>query len=119
MSESARAFRTADGARIAYRLWRPGAPRRTLVLIHGLASNLTRWWAFMAQTRLRERWDVLRLDLRGHGGSLWRGRVGIEVWCDDLAAILRAEGAPPAVIGAGLKEPMFVHHTWWRAETTG
>ena len=98
MSESARAFRTADGARIAYRLWRPGAPRRTLVLIHGLASNLTRWWAFMAQTRLRERWDVLRLDLRGHGGSLWRGRVGIEVWCDDLAAILRAEGAPPAVI---------------------
>jgi len=98
MSEIARSLRTADGASIAYRLWRPGAPRRTLVLIHGLASNLTRWWAFVAQTHLRERWDILRLDLRGHGGSAWRGRVGMEIWCADLAAILRAEGAPPAVI---------------------
>jgi len=98
MSEIERSFRTAEGASIAYRLWRPGAPRRTLVLIHGLASNLTRWWAFISKTHLRERWDILRLDLRGHGGSAWRGRVGMEIWCEDLAAILCAEGAPPAVI---------------------
>ncbi len=98
MSDAARSLRTADGATLAYRLWRPGAPRRTLLLIHGLASNLTRWWAFMAHTRLRERWDILRVDLRGHGGSHWRGRIAMHLWCDDLAAILRAERTPPAVI---------------------
>jgi pimeloyl-ACP methyl ester carboxylesterase len=96
--EAGKAFTTADGARIAYRLQRAGAPRRTLVLLHGLASNLTRWSEFAAQTRLAESWDILRLDLRGHGGSLHRGRVGMPVWCDDLAALLTAEGVPRAVL---------------------
>lgn len=96
--EKAGAFRTNDGAAIAYRLLRPGAPRRTLVLLHGLASNLTRWSEFVAATRLGETWDILRLDLRGHGGSPWRGRLGMQVWCDDLEALLRAEGVPQAVL---------------------
>ncbi len=95
------AFVAVDGATIAYRLWRPGpqsAPRRTVVAIHGLASNLTRWSEFAATTRLGETWDILRLDLRGHGGSLFRGRVGFEEWCSDLAALLRAEGVTEAVL---------------------
>lgn len=96
--EEARTFTTADGARIAYRLTRRGAPRRTLVLLHGLASNMTRWWNFLAGTRLAQDWDLLRLDLRGHGGSVCRGRVGMDVWCDDLAGLLRAEGVPQAEI---------------------
>ncbi|MHB1359045.1 MAG: alpha/beta fold hydrolase [Rhodocyclaceae bacterium] len=96
--EATRTFTTGDGVRIAYRLMRQGAPRRTLVLIHGLASNLTRWSEFAATTRLAESWDVLRLDLRGHGGSLYRGRVGMQVWCDDLAALLDAANVPQAVL---------------------
>jgi len=95
--EQSLTFTTGDGARIAYRLWRPGAPRRTLVLLHGLASNLTRWSEFVAATRLTASWDVLRVDLRGHGGSLYRGRVGMPVWCDDLAALLEAAAVPRAV----------------------
>lgn len=94
----ARTFIAADGVRLAYRLWRPGAPRRTLVLLHGLASNLTRWSEFAAATRLAAGWDILRPDLRGHGGSLHRGRVGMAVWCDDLAALLAAERVPRAVL---------------------
>jgi len=96
--ETPRSLVAPDGAVIAYRLTRPGAPRRTLVLLHGLASNLTRWSEFVATTRLADSWDILRLDLRGHGGSLWRGRVGMAAWCDDLAALLRAEGVPRAVL---------------------
>lgn len=92
--EEARTFTTTDGARIAYRLMRTGSPRRTLVLLHGLASNMTRWSEFAAATQLSNDWDLLRLDLRGHGDSLYRGRVGMEVWCDDLAALLRAERVP-------------------------
>lgn len=93
-----RTFVTSDGARLAYRLWRPGAPRRIVVLVHGLASNLTRWSEFVRTTRLRETWDLLRLDLRGFGASLYRGPVGLTVWCRDLEEILTAEQAPPAVV---------------------
>ena len=96
--EAARTLATADGAVIAYRLARPAAPRRTVVLIHGVASNLTRWSEFVAETRLAGTWDILRVDLRGHGGSRHRGRIGMDEWCADLAAILRAESIPEAVL---------------------
>ena len=99
--EEAKTFIAKDGATIAYRIKRRAetpliAPSRvepcpTLVLLHGLASNMTRWSEFTATTRLSKDCDLLRLDLRGHGGSMNRGRVGMEVWCDDLAALLRAE----------------------------
>jgi len=99
--EEYRTFIAADGAAVAYRIkhrtrTQLAAPRRTLVLLHGLASNMTRWSEFTANTRLAEDCDLLRLDLRGHGGSLNRGRVGMEVWCDDLAALLRAENVEQA-----------------------
>jgi len=98
-TDTARTLRTSDGAVIAYRLWRPGAPRPLLVLLHGLASNMTRWSEFVARTTLRDSWDLLRLDLRGQGLSLHRGRVGMAEWSADLAAILDAEGYPRAVVG--------------------
>jgi pimeloyl-ACP methyl ester carboxylesterase len=96
-----------DGAAVAYRLWRPGAPRRLLVLLHGVASNMTRWTELAGRTRLRNSWDLLRLDLRGHGLSLHRGRIGMAEWCADLTTILTAEGYSRAVIaghclGAGI-----------------
>ena len=96
--EVRRTYVAPDGARISYGLTRAGKPRRTLVLLHGVASNMTRWWRFLAETRLAESWDILRLDLRGHGGSVWRGRVGMDVWVSDLAGILRSEHAGPAEI---------------------
>jgi esterase len=66
--------------------------------VHGLASNHTRWTEFVRATRLRESWDLLRLDLRGFGGSLSRGHAGVDIWCEDLAAIMRAEGATRALV---------------------
>jgi pimeloyl-ACP methyl ester carboxylesterase len=86
---------TADGATLAYRRWRSPAGAQALpplVLLHGAASNLTRWSEFVEQTRLRATRDILRLDLRGHGHSLYRGRIGLEIWSDDIAAILKQEG---------------------------
>lgn len=96
--EAARRICAPDGATLGYRLWQPGAPRRLMILIHGLASNLSRWWDFAATTRLRATWDILRLDLRGHAGSLYRGRIGMDEWCADLATILRAEAMPRALL---------------------
>lgn len=89
---------TADGAHIAYA--RSGAPSaaRALVLIHGVASNMSRWSEFVGQTALGESWALLRLDLRGQGRSIHRGRIGMAEWCADLAALLRAEGIARAVV---------------------
>jgi esterase len=92
---------TADGATLAYRRWRSPAATQAhppLVLLHGAASNLTRWSEFVEQTRLRMTHDILRLDLRGHGQSLYRGRIGLEIWCDDIAAILNREGHARAIL---------------------
>jgi pimeloyl-ACP methyl ester carboxylesterase len=99
--DATRTFIAGDGAAIAYRLWRPSpgaAPRRTIIALHGLASNMTRWSEFVATTCLANSWDILCLDLRGHGGSLHRGRVGMDTWCADLAALVDAERIPEAVL---------------------
>jgi pimeloyl-ACP methyl ester carboxylesterase len=92
---------TVDGATLAYRRWRAPAAAQALpplVLMHGAASNLTRWSEFTEQTRLRETRDLLRLDLRGHGQSLYRGRIGLEIWTDDVAAIMEREGIARAIL---------------------
>jgi pimeloyl-ACP methyl ester carboxylesterase len=99
MTEKIRILRRPDGAEIAYGVTRGDAPRPLLVLAHGMGSNMTRWSEFFAQTRLARGWDLMRPDLRGHGRSLWRGRTGMEIWCDDLAAILDAERYERAVVG--------------------
>ena len=90
---------TADGATLVYRRWRNLASGQALApifLLHGAASNMTRWTEFVEQTRLRKTRDILRLDLRGHGLSLYRGRLTLEIWCDDIAAILDREGLAQA-----------------------
>ena len=68
------------------------------MLLHGLASNMTRWSEFVEHTRLAEERDVIRVDLRGHGDSPTRGRISLETWSDDLLALLDAIGAPRALL---------------------
>lgn len=89
-----------DGVTLGYRRWRAvhNPERRTLVLLHGLASNHTRWAEFTEQTALRESWNILRPDLRGHGESPTQGKINLEIWCDDLLHLLDTEGVDRAVI---------------------
>ncbi len=98
--DDARRLALPDGVTLTYRLWRaPANPkRRTLVLLHGLASNRTRWNEFTEQTTLKRSWDILRPDLRGHGESFTRTPINLEIWCDDLARLLNAEGVQQAVL---------------------
>jgi len=82
----------AGGLSVRYCLWRaPKQPRPVIVLLHGVASNISRWSEFVEQTTLKDTWDILRIDLRGHGESLWRGKLNIKVWCQDLLRILDHE----------------------------
>jgi esterase len=96
--ETASTLRTSDGVTHTYRLSRAPGSRGLIVLIHGLASNMTRWSEFIEHTPLKQKWDILRYDLRGHGESMTRGRIGMGQWCADLAAMLAHERYPKAYL---------------------
>lgn len=80
------------GPEIEYRVSRcAGSSKGLIVLLHGVASNMTRWSELVETTSLTRNWDVLRLNLRGHDTPAWRGRLDMETWCDDIMRLLDAE----------------------------
>lgn len=88
----------ADGVLLGYQLWRCGHPAPVMLMLHGLASNLTRWSEFVEQTQLRTDWDLMRIDLRGHGSSICHGHIQRRHWVEDVHALLAGEGYPRAVL---------------------
>jgi esterase len=118
--EEKRSLITKDGVRVAYRLWHTGRVRHPLIiLLHGLASNMTRWSEFLEYTLLKSDWDIIRLDLRGHGESLHRGNLGIQIWCQDLLQLLETEGYPEVVlIGHSLGAQLALHFAYRYPEKT-
>ena len=101
--EERRGFEASDGVRLTYWLRRCGrADAPLMALIHGGASNHTRWSELLAVTRLTERWDSLRPDMRGNGASMTRGRLDRSVWCRDLIETLD---------DAGYRRALFIGHS--------
>jgi pimeloyl-ACP methyl ester carboxylesterase len=91
--ERAKDLVARDGCRIRYWLSEgPAVDARMLILLHGGASNHTRWSELLDHTSLVGSWTVARPDLRGNGQSMVRGRLVTHLWCDDLAEILNQEG---------------------------
>lgn len=97
-------FQGKDGTKLTYRRWTPtqnlqsNPPATPLVLLHGAASNSTRWWYFTQHSRLTADHLLLRPDLRGHGESMWRGPARIEDWSQDIVALLQHECQPRAIV---------------------
>lgn len=88
----------------------PAAPVPAVLLVHGLASNLSRFEEFVEHTGLARRHAMIRIDLRGHGSSLTRRRIDLPTWCDDLAAVLDAQRAATAiVVGHSLGAQVALH----------
>jgi 3-oxoadipate enol-lactonase len=81
---------TANGITTQYELEGPaGAP--VVTLSHSLAATLHLWDAQAAA--LRDRYRVLRYDIRGHGGSsVPPAPYTLEQMADDLHGLLRALG---------------------------
>jgi pimeloyl-ACP methyl ester carboxylesterase len=85
--------------------------RDAVLLLHGLASNASRWSEFIESTTLGRHWTVLAPDLRGHGTRRDAGPAGIAQWSADLDAALDAAGAPRALlIGHSLGAQLALHH---------
>lgn len=90
--------RTERGA--AWRRWSAdGDESHTLVLIHGLASNGSRWHELAETIDLGPGWKIIAPDLRGHGESDRRGRIDSSIWIRDLLDILDAEKPGHCVVG--------------------
>lgn len=97
-----RHFQGEDGTQLTYRRWSPPLKEhdspQTLVLLHGAASNATRWWYFLKHSSLTPDHLLFRPDLRGHGESMWRGPACIEDWIQDIAALLQHEHQSHAIV---------------------
>ncbi|SFK28006.1 Pimeloyl-ACP methyl ester carboxylesterase [Nitrosomonas aestuarii] len=95
-----RYFQSYDGATLMYRRWLPAQQEQgiPIVLLHGAASNSTRWWHFVEHSRLIQDRILLRPDLRGNGESMWRSAAGIDHWVQDIAEMLRHSHQARAII---------------------
>ena len=94
-----RGITTTDGCRLSYWLQLSlNRPAPVILMIHGAASNHTRWSEFVDATSLSDSWDLLRPDMRGNGQSFHRGRIGLDLWSRDLAHLLDAESYPKALL---------------------
>ena len=94
-----RSITAPDGCTLSYWLRRTSdQPAPVILMIHGAASNHTRWSEFVDSTRLAETWDLLRPDMRGNGQSFYRGRLDLDVWSRDLALLLDAEKYSKALL---------------------
>jgi pimeloyl-ACP methyl ester carboxylesterase len=81
-------FTTRDGVALHYERRSSGPGQMPIVFIHGLGSNHTRWSEFWRETRLSERHDLIRLDLRGHGLSRTRLPITLAHFTQDIVSLL-------------------------------
>lgn len=77
-----------DGCVLHYWLTPDARRERAIVLLHGLASNHTRFDEFAQATAITDSWTLVQPDLRGQGLSRWRGRITARIAADDVAALL-------------------------------
>lgn len=93
----------ANGLRIHYYAWGEPQNDRTLVLVHGLASN-ARIWELTAPYLAEQGYHVLALDVRGHGLSdKPENDYGFAAVRADLLACLNAWQ---------LNRPVVAGHSW-------
>lgn len=91
-------FEASDGVTISYHLKRKQNTQLTLVMLHGLASNGTRWSEFVQNTRLSDYLNLLWLDLRGHGQSMIIEPINHAIWLKDLYAVLQQESLSKVIL---------------------
>lgn len=85
-----------DGAYVHYEV-RGLAAGTTLVLVHGNGAN-TGWWHWMVPA-LERRYRLVLVDITGHGDSGHRASYSMELWVDEVLAVVRAVGGPVILVG--------------------
>ena len=94
-----RRVQTVDGVEIAYEVLGSGDP---LVLVHGITESRRMWDPLLAD--LAAGFNVINVDLRGHGGSSLAGDYSLASMAVDVRSVLADLGidSPPHLIGHSL-----------------
>lgn len=117
--ECEQTIQASDGAQLFYRLTQRDGSDTVLIMLHGLASNSTRWTEFVQQLQLSKPWDLLRIDLRGHGHSLYRGKISHQIWADDLKIVMAHHGYKHAIfVGHSLGAQLALHFAHRHPQST-
>jgi len=74
----------------------------SIVFIHGLASNATRWRELMSHSQLKDLAYLLAVNLRGHGKSLCFDHYTRQDWCNDTAELMTQTKLPTILVGHSL-----------------
>lgn len=77
-------------------------PLASIICLHGLASNATRWREYMSNSRLSAQGEILAPDLRGHGQSMTFQPYTRKDWCEDLAELAASRQHPTIIVGHSL-----------------
>ncbi|HXC61221.1 MAG TPA: alpha/beta hydrolase [Nitrospiria bacterium] len=92
-------LKSFDGTEIYYLTGGSKDPKaHTLLLIHGLGSNATRWTKLAQLPFCQEQCRLIILHLRGHGHSSTRRNVGIDSFAKDCLAVLDQEKCEKAIL---------------------
>ncbi len=101
MTEIEKTINTKNNGVVSYKVSRATAANSNeykssgsqiaVLLLHGLASNMTRWTEFVATSALTACVDIIRMDLRGHGNSMNYDRISTWDWCEDIHQIIIQE----------------------------
>ena len=92
---------TVSGVPIKYRAWGERG-QSGLLLVHGGAAH-AHWWDHIAPLLAVGR-RVVAIDLSGHGDSGRRPSYSLDMWADELMAVVADSGitGPPIIIGHSL-----------------
>jgi pimeloyl-ACP methyl ester carboxylesterase len=92
---------TVKDCPIHYLRW--GDPTRPgLIFVHGGAAH-ARWWGFIAPF-FADRYNVVAIDMSGHGDSGRRDEYPRELWAEEIMTVAEHAGfpGPPVLIGHSL-----------------
>src|SRR5579872_2903988 len=95
-------FVDVGGCAIHYLRWGDAGVKPGLVLVHGGAAH-AHWWRFLAPLLTRQ-YDVVALDLSGHGDSGHRDSYPRELWAKEIVEVAARARFPgkPVVVGHSL-----------------
>ena len=89
---------TFEGTSIVYRVWGDVADRN-IVLVHGGAAH-SHWWDHIAPL-LANGWQVVALDMSGHGDSGRRDRYSLDTWAREVMAVVTDAGVAASTVVIG------------------